>query len=158
MRDLQKLTDFVTVPTAIAVLFVAAPSINRPAVFVLGFVAWTLLEYGVHRLLHVRRFRAAHMRHHQHPRELVGGTAYTTAALVVMVAIGACAPLLAPGLQGLLAGYFVFMTLHAINHHAPRLARWLPGAMRLHDRHHHGPADRCFGVTTAAWDRLFGTL
>ena len=159
MTDLLKRSDFAAVPLAIAILFRwAALDGTFLPLLAAGFVLWTLVEYAVHRALHRPRFRAAHMRHHQHPREPVGGTAYTSAAIAAFVAVGACDPAVAPALQGFLAGYLAFLALHAINHHAPRLRRVLPRTMRNHDLHHHGPAHRRYGVTISLWDRLFGTL
>lgn len=163
MRDLLKLSDFAMVPLAIGVLFLCTPldAVYLPLAFA-GLVGWTLAEYATHRAFHhprLRTVRAAHMRHHQHPRELVGGTAYTTVLIgVLVVACGRYLPAAAPALQGFLAGYLAFCFLHAANHHLPAVARRLPGLMWLHDRHHHGPANRAYGVTTSVWDRLLGTL
>jgi hypothetical protein len=59
---------------------------------------------------------------------------------------------------GWIVGYFLYEYVHASAHlHAPkgRYTRWL----RKHHFHHHfGHPMRNHGVTTAFWDRVFGTL
>ena len=159
MSDLAKFTDFLTVPATILVLFLWM-SIDRaylPLVLT-GVATWTLIEYWAHRAMHQWVLRAAHMRHHQHPRHLVGGTLYTTLLMAALVVLGRSAPGLAPCLQGLLLGYLAYTTIHTLNHHTTWASRWMPRLMRNHDVHHQGPAHRRFGVTITVWDRVFGTL
>ena len=37
------------------------------------------------------------------------------------------------------------------------LATWLQQRRRWHALHHHGSGTRCYGVSTAFWDRRFGS-
>jgi sterol desaturase/sphingolipid hydroxylase (fatty acid hydroxylase superfamily) len=36
-------------------------------------------------------------------------------------------------------------------------AKWLTGLQKFHMQHHLGQTEKCFGVITTWWDRLFNT-
>ena len=163
--------DFATVPLAIAGCLAIWPAPNAAAPEIVlgslevctGVIAWTLVEYAVHRTLHDKRFprlRALHMAHHQHPTAASGGTLYSSIIILVLVAAAVLCPPAAPTILGIFIGYFAFIALHYVEHHGEALLaasplRWIADH---HHRHHHARTRGCFGVTTSVWDRLFGTL
>jgi len=132
----------------------------------LGVVVWSLLEYLLHRfVLHkIPYFMPMHGLHHTAPLSYVGTPTWISLATYVG-AIFAPAYLLfgfnaASGFfAGVTAGYVWYGALHHLIHHRAELAR-LPYLRRLradHLRHHYARRAGNFGVTTAIWDRLFGT-
>jgi cyclopropane-fatty-acyl-phospholipid synthase len=164
--------DFVLYGLAVLVLAGALVAICPPtkgreafAVVVAGLAAWTLVEYGLHRfVLHgVQPFQRWHAEHHRRPAALIGlptiGSAALFAALVFLpawLASGlwqACALTL-----GMLLGYLGYAIIHHAAHHVLSRGGWLARRKRLHAvHHHHVEHPVCFGVTSAFWDRVFGT-
>jgi len=131
----------------------------------LGYVSWTLVEYLAHRFLlhHVGVFRRLHEAHHADPESLIGTPTLISIGFFAVFAYGPAALAFgtvaaAAWMAGLLAGYLAYVTVHYLVHHeASRGYRLLRRLKRQHARHHHVATDRHFGVTTAFWDRLFGT-
>jgi len=164
--------DFVVYP-AVAVVLIAAAA--RPGSLLswresviacaTGVAAWTLLEYIIHRVvLHeVRYFATMHEMHHADPGGFVGTPTWLSLG---MIASGALLPLwweagfdLASAFTaGLMLGYLWYVAVHHVIHHW----RIEPGSSlyrlkRHHALHHHAQLECNFGVTTAFWDRMFGT-
>jgi sterol desaturase/sphingolipid hydroxylase (fatty acid hydroxylase superfamily) len=132
----------------------------------IGAIAWTLLEYLLHRfVLHrVRFFAAMHDAHHLAPRALVGTPTWLSLGVLgavvflpawVLGSLNSASGLLA----GVMAGFFWYgLAHHAIHHRQPRLlASRLRVAARRHGRHHAARAAGNYGVTTVFWDYLFRT-
>jgi sterol desaturase/sphingolipid hydroxylase (fatty acid hydroxylase superfamily) len=129
-----------------------------------GVIAFTLLEYLTHRvLLHgVPPFSGLHDVHHRSPTADIGIPTWLSAAFggAVFASLYLGAGLnLASGLTaGLILGYLWFGLLHhAVHRWRARDGSYLHRAKRRHSRHHHERQPGNFGVTTAYWDRLFGT-
>ncbi len=164
--------DFLVFPLAIF-LCLAAAARNEASVsylilvtlFCLGYAAWTLVEYLMHRFVfhHVPVFTAMHLAHHESPHELLGTpTIVTLAAFGVLVFRPAHD---VAGLEhacaltaGMMSGYLAYVSIHYTVHNTgsfgvPSLKRLI----RLHAIHHHD-IHHNFGVTTGFWDRVFGTL
>lgn len=138
------------------------------ASFATGGMTWTLLEWVLHgRLFHPRRprnpFAKEHALHHATPTYIAGWPKKIVALVVVVAAL---AVILRPALGlsdaaafacGLGLMYLAYETLHRTIHlRPPRTAygRWV----RLHHVQHHFHTPRSnYGVTTAVWDRVFGT-
>ena len=59
---------------------------------------------------------------------------------------------------GWAAGYAAYEQFHWREHHRPPLGPWERDARRRHFAHHFGAARTNYGVTTALWDRVFGTF
>jgi sterol desaturase/sphingolipid hydroxylase (fatty acid hydroxylase superfamily) len=147
-----------------------APAIA--GLFAAGWLAWTLIEYVLHRFLfHWRgRGRAAELRaflihgyHHEYPNDRMRLVApplmsWGPAALIAL----AWWALLgerhwAPVFAGTAAGYVAYDWIHYYTHHArPRwaLGKWL---RRYHMLHHHRDDDAYYGVSSPLWDLVFGT-
>ena len=134
-----------------------------------GALAWTLLEYVIHRWLgHDRRFvrglfGVQHTAHHSR------GDYFGPAWMKVCAAAGVAALFIGPSawilgwqngagfVAGLIGCYAGYELIHRLNHVvAPRstYGRW---ARRHHFYHHfHNPKVN-HGVTTPLWDVVFGT-
>jgi sterol desaturase/sphingolipid hydroxylase (fatty acid hydroxylase superfamily) len=165
--------DFVTVPLALlTVAYSQTPCLGELAAylttFAAGAVLWTFIEYWVHRALHMRdfpllpavhaRLRAAHIKHHQNPSELPGGTLYSSAILLAVVIVGFAVPAVSSLFLGVLFGYLVFIVLHYAEHHGVRLGGPIVGRLAAnHLVHHRGGQLRKFGVSSNLWDLVFGT-
>jgi 4-hydroxysphinganine ceramide fatty acyl 2-hydroxylase len=124
------------------------------AVFVVGLLMWSFVEYALHRwFLHGNlRFAECHTRHHWQPKEACSVPAFTmqTVVLALWVGLAVVIPLAYATWVtfGLFAGYNYYALLHHAQH---RLIR--------SDRHdiHHWDLTTNFGVTTSIWDRILGT-
>jgi sterol desaturase/sphingolipid hydroxylase (fatty acid hydroxylase superfamily) len=135
----------------------------------LGLVLWSPSEYALHRFaMHTTPSRGPiageHRRHHASPeatvlhlRILLHLGVYLGAALVGLALAQVLAPTLAAGLAvGYAAGFAAYETLHWRSHH--REPRWRYTIwLRQHHLEHHRHARTAYGVTSATWDRVFGT-
>ncbi len=131
-----------------------------------AFFVGTLVEYGVHRLMHARvLLYKIHAKHHQEGHGqgwllefkdyllpslpvLVGGSVgfyfLISAAAGISFAIGCC-------LYAAAAAY-----AHQVQHENPDLCFWLPRP--VHHLHHNGKMwHHNFGILVDFWDRVFGT-
>lgn len=130
----------------------------------LGVVFWTLLEYTLHRfVLHTfMPFKGWHDKHHSEPKASVG-TPTALSLLLIMAGIFlpaialAGVPLGGGFALGVLIGYGLYTWMHHGEHHWRNDYRWFRRLKRRHAIHHHSCSDCNYGVTTAVWDRLFGT-
>jgi sterol desaturase/sphingolipid hydroxylase (fatty acid hydroxylase superfamily) len=143
-----------------------------------GVLVWTWAEYLAHRfvlhgifpdgpgwwrqLLHWR-FDHLHWHHHQEPwngRHISGTLRDTGPFVAVLAALAALAPLpTAPALlAAFLLGYVIEEWVHLSVHFAGWRGRYFR-YIRRHHMHHHGARGRdlAFGLTSDAWDRLYGT-
>jgi len=155
--------------TALAVLLaVVAPYTRRMEILsfaLLGLVAWTLVEYMLHRfVLHgIEPFKAWHAEHHRRPRALIGTptilSAALIAALVFLPALMLSNLWRASALTlGLLTGYLMYAIVHHATHHWRVDNAWLRQVKRHHALHHSpiaGPGR--YGVSDAFWDVVFRT-
>lgn len=120
--------------------------------FLLGIIAYSFVEYAVHRWVLHGPMKKQHAEHHRNP--------YTQAQVPLTI--------LAPGfiLVWLLAGWammlgmagcwaasgFIHRKLHVANIDSP----WFRTLQKRHISHHLR-AKTNFGVTSSIWDRLFGS-
>jgi sterol desaturase/sphingolipid hydroxylase (fatty acid hydroxylase superfamily) len=170
-------SDFIVYP--IAVIALTALNVNHfswqhakewLAAAVLGLLAWTLLEYVLHRIaLHfMAYFSPMHALHHATPLGFIG----TPSWISVSVWLGAVLlPVwlwmgfnIANGATvGIMLGYWWYgIVHHVIHHHAHKTSRnrasaYFDELRAWHMRHHHSPKAGNFGVTTPVWDHVFGT-
>lgn len=130
-----------------------------------GLIAWTLLEYVLHRfVLHgVEPFRAWHLVHHRDPSQPIRVPLAFSAALVVTV-LGLSTALLgtdslaAPLSVGLLIGDMLQETVHQGLHAQGVFGLSLVRLSAHHGHHHHVDERAAFGTITTFWDRCFGTM
>ena len=172
MSKLGYFSEFLLFPPIIliATLFAVRNSTPQQAafwavVYGAGFVGWTLIEYFLHRVFfhHAPLLSQIHERHHQSPQDLIGTPAWLSVMLgMLVVAIPSCA-LLGFDLgiaiaAGLATGYLWYVFVHYAAHHwQPRRDSYLYRARLRHARHHYLSHSSNFGVTTGAWDYVFGT-
>jgi sterol desaturase/sphingolipid hydroxylase (fatty acid hydroxylase superfamily) len=142
-----------------------APAVERWfAALGLGLLAWTALEYAMHRWLfhHVPPFSRLHGLHHAHPGALIGTPTWLSAPLFLglwaALAQQASAPTAAGLATGLMLGYLGYAFVHdAVHHRRARPGSWLHRAKLRHARHHRAGSTTDFGVSTGVWDAILGT-
>lgn len=147
--------------------------------FALGFVAWTLTEYWLHRTafhwepntwwgprLHFLVHGVHHV-YHKDPYRLVMPPAVSLVLAVVFYGAAwlvgvALAPWMAPtwhlaAYGGFVLGYVNYDCTHyMIHHHRPR-SSWMKALRAHHMNHHHNHPELKFGVSFMFWDSVFGT-
>jgi sterol desaturase/sphingolipid hydroxylase (fatty acid hydroxylase superfamily) len=164
--------DFLVFPLAIlvclALAFTSEEGVSAARLillFGLGYAAWTLIEYLTHRFVfhHFPVFTKMHLAHHHAPHDLIGTPTIVTLAAFAFLGFWP-AYILANLAQagalsaGLMSGYLAYVSIHYIVHNLGSGGHaWLKRLIRLHAVHHHDMRHN-FGVTTAFWDRMFGTL
>lgn len=163
--------DFVLYGAAIvglpAFLMLAQPLRAWPelaALALLGLLAWSLIEYAMHRfILHgMPPFDRWHAQHHARPSARIASPTILSAGLIFGLVFlpalaltdlwNACALTL-----GLLIGYFGYAVTHHATHHWNLDYAWFKRRKRAHARHHHLAQPGSYGVTTSFWDQVFGT-
>jgi sterol desaturase/sphingolipid hydroxylase (fatty acid hydroxylase superfamily) len=164
--------DVVGAPVCAAVLFLlqmADPSwIVRgewATYFLLGIGFWTLAEYVIHRWIYhgVRPFMELHEAHHSEPHAYIGSPPLLGTALVFVVIywpLSAFSATAASGTTaGVLLGYMAYQLVHHATHFwRPPRGSYLYRARQRHSLHHYHRELGNFGITTGAWDHVFGTV
>ena len=138
---------------------------HGPALMIVGYAIWTLVEYLMHRYAfhHMPGVKPLHMAHHADAHDLIGQPTILSLSLIFVFgylpfayligAYAACFPF-----AGLMAGYLAFAGIHLIVHHAaPSKFKFIRRLKRGHAIHHYGNNEYNFGVTTLFWDKVFGT-
>jgi sterol desaturase/sphingolipid hydroxylase (fatty acid hydroxylase superfamily) len=164
--------DFLVFPLAIMLGLASAMGneanvsyLTLVLLFGFGYGGWTLAEYLMHRFVfhHFPVFTAMHLAHHKEPHELIGTPTFVTLAAFALLVFWPTHVF--AGLEkasaltaGMMSGYLAYVSVHYIVHNVgSRGLPWMKRLIRLHAIHHHDMHHN-FGVTTALWDRVFGTL
>ena len=116
-----------------------------------GVGTWTLAEYTFHRFVLHHYARTRHGRHHADPGEPILSIfwqIWVCFAIIYLITGGAF-------LAGSLTAYAWYLLIHHSAHHSPDR---LPAFLIRNHQGHHRLASRNFGVTTAFWDHIFGTV
>ena len=131
----------------------------------LGLVAWTLIEYVMHRfILHgMPPFRAWHALHHARPTARIASPTILSAGLIfglvfLPVLVLADVWIACALTWGVLVGYFGYAVTHHATHHWNLDNAWLKRRKRAHALHHHRARPGSYGVTSSFWDRVFGSV
>lgn len=148
--------DFFTTPLLVAAsLFMGEWS---AALFLLGMLLWSLLEYGLHRFSFHRHFRKDHWAHHVSPQDYIGISGLLTSVLLVLLAIGAYCLHGVALFSGFACGYFLYLFVHYCIHQPDHIVhRLLPALVHNHEKHHQRGVEKNFGVTSPLWDYVLGT-
>lgn len=163
--------DFVVYPIVImgglAALLAGAPRLHWAMLLaaVLGFLAWTLIEYILHRyVLHgLQPFKGWHQEHHDRPMALIGAPTALSLVLFVVVAWLPLALVFGSWLAlaatlGLVVGYSLYLVVHhGVHHWKSRPGSWFAARKREHAIHHMRGIEGWYGVTTPFWDKVFGS-
>jgi dihydroceramide fatty acyl 2-hydroxylase len=147
----------------------------------LGWVAWTLLEYWLHRTVFhwvpaaswgPRFHFIVHGVHHDwfrdHLRLVMPPWVSLGLAAVVWTLLWLASVALEPALDprwtygffaGIVFGYLVYDLTHYYLHHGKPRTRVGLALRAHHNKHHHNKQyqDKKFGVSTTLWDHVFGT-
>ena len=133
-----------------------------------GAVAWTATEYLLHRFaMHEMKGRGMasreHLKHHADVTYYAPATAKALSAAAYTAVVLPASWRLVGRRQGvafttgLVGTYFGYEVLHRRTHTHPPATAYGRRMRRSHLQHHFGSPRRNHGVTTTAWDRLFGT-
>jgi len=135
--------------------------------FVTGLLAWTLLEYGLHRFaFHEKVFglwlAKDHLKHHAKVDWFVPLRTKLAMAAAVLSVLFLGASLLgalpaATFIAGIVSGWAFYEVLHRRIHVARPINGYGRWARRHHLAHHFGHSKQNHGVTSPIWDRAFGT-
>jgi sterol desaturase/sphingolipid hydroxylase (fatty acid hydroxylase superfamily) len=156
------LADFILVPAYIVLALACALAFSTPTpswfgLFAIGFGAWTLTEYWMHREIFHRFYRQEHGLHHIRPLDWIGVSPLLTGigfALLYLFALQFGWGHGGAAFAGYVSGYYAYIVIHILIHHTS-----LPIVARLratHEMHHRG-ATANFGVSTNVWDHVFQT-
>jgi sterol desaturase/sphingolipid hydroxylase (fatty acid hydroxylase superfamily) len=161
------LVSWVYLPLTLAAgvwnFFYGTPIAAGAAYFLSGLLAWTLLEYAMHRFA-FHGF-APHYKHHADPVDPKYILAPLWFSLSAAATLWIGAALLAGSwslaallTSGVLAGYLAYEWVH-LRIHSQVAGGQLLRSWRKHHYYHHFADDRkCYGVTSPLWDSVFGSL
>ena len=163
--------DFIACPLAVIGLFIVVLLRgNLTAIglwllaFVVGGLAWTLVEYIVHRWIYhsIAFFDKMHDAHHQEPNSLIGAPSFVSIAFIFAVfymPLYFANSVIAGGFtSGILLGYVAYQLVHHASHHWTLKPGSLLYRARLrHMGHHYRDVEGNYGVVTSFWDRVFAT-
>ena len=131
--------------------------------FAAGLLAWTMIEYLLHRLA-FHGF-APHSEHHATPTDPVFIVAplwlslSSTAVLLAAFSLAARSWTIGASIvAGVITGYLAYEAIH-LRIHSPAAGGAVLRALRKHHYYHHFASDQvCFGVTSPLWDWVFGSV
>jgi len=141
--------------------------------FLCGFAFWTLFEYILHRYvfhfipksdLQKRISFLFHGVHHQYPNDKKRLVMPITLSLAVAVLLLTLTWVLFGTWMwaysaGFTTGYLAYdMTHYSIHHFKRPKTKWLKNLWKSHIDHHYRDSNKGYGVSSAFWDRVFGTL
>lgn len=135
--------------------------------FFSGWLAWTFIEYGVHRfIMHEFLFPGQkdtlfnHHEHHKSPEHLKVNGLQRGLSFILFIIVTYYSLDKSGFYQvfaGFIFGFSIFNTLHYILHQ-PFGKTVLPNIQRAHILHHNTRPGHAFSFSTIFWDWLFNTL
>ena len=143
--------------------------LNSILFLAIGIISWTFLEYIIHRFLGHQKngkhiIKKEHQRHHAEVNYFVPIVKKIGLAMVVLFISTLITGLifnLKDGFLfsfGLASMYFIYETAHKLFHIKEPIIRYGLRMRKHHFYHHFGNPKFNHGVTTAFWDRIFGTF
>ena len=181
---LEKLTrTHIAVPLTIFTVFSAALLVwsvthttlsasTTIGLFLLGVIAFTWVEYMVHRhVFHMKTYSALreklqytmHGVHHEFPKDkdrlamppLLSVTIATILLLLFRVAMG---DLVFAFLPGFLVGYAAYLAVHYMVHAFAPPKNFFRVLWINHGSHHYKNGELIYGVSSPLWDYVYGTM
>ena len=181
---LEKLTrTHIAVPLTIFTVFSAALLVGSVThttlsasttigLFLLGVIAFTWVEYMVHRhVFHMKTYSALreklqytmHGVHHEFPKDkdrlamppLLSVTIATILLLLFRVAMG---DLVFAFLPGFLVGYAAYLAVHYMVHAFAPPKNFFRVLWINHGSHHYKNGELIYGVSSPLWDYIYGTM
>ena len=135
------------------------------ALFLMGVLLFTFLEYAVHAwLFHLKHpfkvFIEGHAHHHQDPKNY-DAMPFFMSAVIGLLFVGIFSLVMSRPdafalVGGLTLGYFNYGIMHHLMHRKTFKNNYLHYLQVFHAVHHKNPKVNN-GVTTDIWDRVFGT-
>ncbi len=140
--------------------------------FAAGLLAWTLIEYGLHRFVFHYHPKSAwgrrihfifHGVHHDYPNDarrlVMPPSASIPLAVLFYLGFGTLLPdpQLFAFFPGVVAGYLMYDMSHYAFHHASFKNPVLKRLKKHHMLHHYTDDTRGFGVSSVLWDTIFGS-
>jgi dihydroceramide fatty acyl 2-hydroxylase len=125
-----------------------------------GIMAWTLLEYSMHRFIYhfnpkdnywlITFHFIIHGCHHKFPKDIKHTITPFSITMVIYLALNAISFLHCNFIAGILLGSVWYEISHYLLHKNV--------FNQAHTRHHYKDDTKNFGVTSLFWDHVFGTL
>ena len=133
--------------------------ITGALIFIGGLAAWSFLEYVIHAWLSHTFHTFAyplHQVHHADPRRVftIGAWLPTAVSWLIGMTLWGMAPAML-FYTGLIVGFAIYELLHYRVHFRTPQNRLEAYLRERHLVHHYRAPDRCFGVTSPFWDRVF---
>lgn len=146
--------------------------ITTVAMFLLGMLAFTWVEYNLHRyVFHMKTFTSGRRRiqytihgvHHEFPKDkdrlamppLLSVTLSTILLLIFRVILG---DFVFSFLPGFLVGYAGYLSVHYMVHTSQPPKNFLKSLWINHSIHHYKDGEMVFGVSSPLWDYIYGTM
>lgn len=146
--------------------------IESIGLFVLGALAFSWVEYMVHRhVFHMRTYSAIrtkmqytmHGVHHEFPKDkdrlamppILSITISTVLLLIFRVILG---DMVFAFLPGFLVGYASYLAIHYMVHAYQPPKNFLKWLWINHGVHHYKDGEIVFGVSSPLWDYIYGTM
>ena len=131
------------------------------AMFILGLLAWTLIEYTIHGFLsHIfdTPVTRLHAVHHRDPHAVFTAGAWAPIAIVSAIIFAVFGLNLATAAWlGIVTGFLGYELFHYRFHFSVPLCAFEDRMRTRHLAHHHRAPELIFGVTNDWWDRAFGS-
>lgn len=126
-----------------------------------GLFVWTFLEYAIHGWMSHRFVTFAtslHQVHHHDPAAVFAVRAWLPmAAVLAALLIGFGTTPATAFICGLMGGFVMYEAVHYRLHFVSPANRYEEWLRTRHLAHHLVTNDRCLGITSPLWDRVFGT-
>lgn len=140
--------------------------------FILGVIAFTWVEYMVHRyVFHMKTYTTLraklqytiHGVHHEYPKDkdrlamppLLSVTIATVLLLLFRLVMGDFAFAFLPGF---IVGYAAYLAIHYMVHAFAPPKNFLKHLWINHGTHHYKNGDLIYGVSSPLWDYIYGTM
>jgi sterol desaturase/sphingolipid hydroxylase (fatty acid hydroxylase superfamily) len=147
-------------------------AVNTIVLFFVGFIAFTWVEYNVHRyIFHMKTYTELrnkiqymiHGVHHEFPKDkdrlamppLLSITLGTILLLLFRVIMG---DFVFAFLPGFMVGYASYLSVHYLVHAYPPPKNFFKALWVNHSVHHYKDGEVVFGVSSPLWDYIYGTL